>query len=130
MLNLVNTPQAVFCARRANWITSSVPRKFTFRQLFSDLRLSDAAQCSTESLECASASYSSSAQTKMLRGEVAAKNTNARTEVLANVGKSNAIAATAKGALAPRCSVFRAHQKIQRFVVASEQPGGKVADPM
>ena len=44
-------PQAAAdCTRRASWIISSVPRRFTFMQLFSDLRFREAAQCRIESV--------------------------------------------------------------------------------
>ena len=75
------------CARRASCTTSSVPRRFTFRQLFSDLRLSEAAQCSTESVESASASIFVVVQAEVRRREIAAKNADARAEVLAKRGK-------------------------------------------
>ncbi len=75
------------CARRASCTTSSVPRRLTFRQLFSDLRLSEAAACSTESVDAARAWYSLASRPKLRRREIAAKNPYVRAQDFAKRGK-------------------------------------------
>ena len=112
------------CARRASCATSSVPRRFTLRQLFSDLRLSDAAQWITDSVVPTRREYSAGVQTKTRIGEVAAKYRDARFEGVLELREIQMQLQRVPEAFVRLLLRFRAHQQIQPVGMAVEQDCG------
>ncbi len=100
-----------------------MPRRFTFRQLFSDLRLSEAAQCNTESVDAASSSYSSVRQPEARSRKIAAENADRAAERCSRkAGKSKCNCSECHNRRCGFAIVGGANQKIQRFAVPFEKP--------